>query len=492
MQVDVIDTLEDFAKLSDNWNSVYEFDPEAHFFLSWYWISKELEAARDPWFILAAKPLHTPSTYVAFFPLRLKTKSTKPGVFYNELTALASRRADYTGFICRPEYQEQALSAFAAKVRTFGWALLVLRNLQVSNKRLSYFLKGFPKSEFSTKEARYPSEETVNNHVCPFVKLPETWDAYLDHNVTSSTRQKIRRYLRKVDGNRDLRVQLSNASTIERDVGILLDFWRDQWGSNKGDRLGYLLQSTYLTLLQAFSSDQLFLPVLWNRDKPLGALGSFKDTQKRSLLFWIGGRDRSVEGLPPGFVLHAYSIRYAIEQGFTTYDFLRGNERYKYSFGAEERHIRCIVVGTLDRRNLGGALDRRSLATVLQRTHQLSRAGRYAEAEPGYRQVLEADPSNPGALYGLGQLMMVQKQHGAAENLFRELVTVQPRSAKAWLRLGQSLQAQGEAERAVESYHQVLAVEPMRGDVLQLISKLQSQLSLASPIAANSERLTLA
>jgi CelD/BcsL family acetyltransferase involved in cellulose biosynthesis len=75
--------------------------------------------------------------------------------------------------------------------------------------------------------------------------------------------------------------------------------------------------------------------VLWREETPLGALASFVDPQKASLLFYIGGRDESVDNPPPGLVLHAHSIRHAIANGFRTYDFLRGNEGYKYSLGAQ-------------------------------------------------------------------------------------------------------------------------------------------------------------
>jgi CelD/BcsL family acetyltransferase involved in cellulose biosynthesis len=103
--------------------------------------------------------------------------------------------------------------------------------------------------------------------------------------------------------------------------------------------------------------------------------------QRKSLLFFMGGRDETFVNPPPGFVLHAYSIRHAIENGFETYDFLRGNEPYKYAFGAEERRIRTIVVSTRDGSSLGGKLDRRSLPFVRQRTMELHKAHRLSEAE---------------------------------------------------------------------------------------------------------------
>jgi len=63
---------------------------------------------------------------------------------------------------------------------------------------------------------------------------------------------------------------------------------------------------------------------------------------------------------------HAHSIRYAIENGFTEYDFLRGNETYKYSFGVKERSIRHIVIGTKNGRNIGGRLNSRTVPAALK------------------------------------------------------------------------------------------------------------------------------
>ena len=49
------------------------------------------------------------------------------------------------------------------------------------------------------------------------------------------------------------------------------------------------------------------------------------DERKKTYNFYIGGRDESFKGPPTGLVLHAYAIRHAIANGFTKYDFLRGN-----------------------------------------------------------------------------------------------------------------------------------------------------------------------
>jgi hypothetical protein len=133
-----------------------------------------------------------------------------------------------------------------------------------------------------------------------------------------------------------------------------------KWGNRKGERLDSIQKIYRTMLMHCFSQGSLFLPVLWKGEIPLGALALLIDPEKRSLLFYVGGRDATVNNPPPGFVLYAYSIRYAIHHGFTTYDFLRGNESYKYSFGKKERRIRHIVVGARDVRKPRATADGRN------------------------------------------------------------------------------------------------------------------------------------
>lgn len=45
-----------------------------------------------------------------------------------------------------------------------------------------------------------------------------------------------------------------------------------------------------------------------------------------------------------GIVLTAYCIRHAIEQGREAYDFLQGDERYKYQFGGQDVEVRRLQI----------------------------------------------------------------------------------------------------------------------------------------------------
>jgi tetratricopeptide (TPR) repeat protein len=460
MRIDIIDSIKGLNDVRANWEAVYDADPEAQYFLSWTWISKWLAAVDRPWFVFAARPDGDSSAYVAFFPLWLGTKERKSGGFYNEIHMGGSYMADYTGVLCRPEFQEQAIPAFASRLKQLNWTNLRLEELRASEQRVSLLMQAFPESEFSVATIDRVNRDKIDNSICPAAPLPGDWDSYLETRLSANTRQKIRRVLRQLEKSGEFRITIAERDTFERDLEILLRFWTTRWGRRKGENLKAILANNRLMLRHAFATGTLFMPVLWKGERPLGALAILVDERKKSFLFLIAGRDETFDGPPPGLVLHAHSIRHAIRNGFVSYDFLRGNEPYKYSFGVEERRLTCLLLATKDGKNLGGKLDKRSLPFVLKRSMEHHRAGRHAKAEPGLRQILDLEPRHADALYCLGQITAKRGEHATAIALFKTLLSDHPDIAKAWVRLGRSLQARGELAEAVGALCEGIGREP--------------------------------
>ncbi|UEM24592.1 GNAT family N-acetyltransferase (plasmid) [Skermanella mucosa] len=474
MQIDVLDDVGSLARVRENWDEVYASDPEAQFFLSWGWIAAGVVDTKASWLVLAARPSEDDPDYVAFFAIRIGTER-KEGGFHNEIALGPLRLSDYKGMICKPEFEDAAIPAFAEHVRKLHWASMILEGFAASDRRIGLFLKTFRAEEFTIREFESIDKYSgVNNDICPYIKLPNDWDLYLNDYVSANTRQKVKRFLKKVDGG-EFRITHADEDTVRQDLKILLGFWTTKWGDRKGDRLKSILKTTHTMLLRSFEGGSLFLPVLWKEDRPLGALAFLTDRVKGALLFHSAGRDETFTSPPPGFILHAYSIRYAIAQGFRTYDFLRGNEPYKYMYGAQEQRIRTIVISTRDGRNLGGTLDRRSLPYAFQCTAALHQAGRLADAEDGYRQILEADPRFSPALYSLGQVLAARGSHAAAAETFRTLLAVKPRSHKGWFRLAKSLRALGDTDGAVSCCRNAVALEPGFHDAAAFLAELTSQ-----------------
>jgi CelD/BcsL family acetyltransferase involved in cellulose biosynthesis len=459
VQIDIIDNLASLYRLREDWKTVYRADREAHFFLSWTWMSTWFEKMNGQWLILAARENAAATDCIAFFPLRLRTKIDRKARLYNEIAMGGNRVADYTGLLCIPEYDEKAIPAFARTLKAMHWTRLHLEGFRASQDRLQHFLKAFPSRTFTVSELRAVNPDGTDNHICPLVDLPSDWDTYLAR-LSTNTRQKLRRLLRKIEDSGEFRITHATDATIDRDIDTLLRFWVARWGEHKGERAQSIQKHVRNLLRHWFDVGILFMPTLWQGDRPLGVLGSIIDRDKRSLLFWVAGRDDTVSNLSPGLVLHAHSIRYAIASGLTTYDFLRGNEAYKYSFGAREHAIKHLVISTCNRRNLGERLERRSLPVALRLASEMHQASRFLDAERGYRQILETEPRYGPALYAYAQLKAHRRDLVGAERLFRDLVAVEPHSAKARLGLARSLGAQQRFAEAAEVCRDALRLRP--------------------------------
>jgi tetratricopeptide (TPR) repeat protein len=88
------------------------------------------------------------------------------------------------------------------------------------------------------------------------------------------------------------------------------------------------------------------------------------------------------------------------------------------------------------------------------------RAGRLAEAEKLYRQVLTADPFHAASLHQLAQLASQIGRHEEAEELIKCAVAVAPAEPLYHLTQGNLLQATGQLKDAAASYRAAIALAP--------------------------------
>lgn len=179
--------------------------------------------------------------------------------------------------------------------------------------------------------------------VCPIIQLPTTWDEYL-MGLDKKQRHEIRRKLRKADATADTRfiivgpdhdldaemqafIELHQKSTPQKDQFMeprMQDFFFD---------VGRELQARGWLQLAFVEMDGQKAATLLNFD--------YGD----SILVYNSGYDPlRFRHLSPGIVVTARSIEHAIALGRQKFDFLRGDEVYKYRFGAEDTEVRRLLI----------------------------------------------------------------------------------------------------------------------------------------------------
>jgi tetratricopeptide (TPR) repeat protein len=224
-------------------------------------------------------------------------------------------------------------------------------------------------------------------------------------------------------------------------------------------------------LLQCFQDGSLLLPILWHGDKPVAAFVIFLDRNRNrnSLVCFLGSRDVAFGNPSPGLMLHADNIRWAIRNGFATYDLGTGNYAYKYMFGSEEHRIERFRIATKTGRNLGERLDSCSLPVVLARAKQLAEEGDTVNAVIACRQILAADPLQDEALALYRQT--VEKSVG--EEAEASVDEVQPEVAS--LETAFALHRAGDLAEAERQYRAVLADNPTSYDAAHQLGILYLQ-----------------
>lgn len=99
---------------------------------------------------------------------------------------------------------------------------------------------------------------------------------------------------------------------------------------------------------------------------------------------------------------------------------------------------------------------RTTLAMALVNCHADSLSAAIIE----YKEALEQEPENAGALRGLGFCYLRRGDNGQAVRVLRQATTTDPNNADGWVMLGQGQAIGGDTEAAIRSFEKALEINP--------------------------------
>jgi CelD/BcsL family acetyltransferase involved in cellulose biosynthesis len=175
------------------------------------------------------------------------------------------------------------------------------------------------------------------HEVCPVIHLPPDFDTYLN-SLDSKQRRELQRKLRRADG---MDVEIHTVGPDEDLNQAVDDFLQllQKSTPEKGDWLNEgrraVFHETARSAQKAGTLQLMFAEV--NGQKGAG-LFNF-DYNGRIWVYNSGLDPYAFSKLSLGWVLTGKAIEWAIENGRSEFDFLRGDETYKYQFGAEDTKI---------------------------------------------------------------------------------------------------------------------------------------------------------
>lgn len=330
MRIDVLTTLEQIDSVKNDWDSIYEKDENASFFLSWPWVRSWCAVTRYRWIILAARK-EASTLPVAFMPLGFKTRKINRFISTTDFVSSGGDWADHSGFVCMPEDSEETLTALASYLKKrIPWDSLSLN--EISDPRFAFFINLFTTRNYRTIHLKQSE--------CPFITLPETWEQYCHETISKRTHKDIDYYLRRIQRDIDFRSTTVTKDNLNESIEILLHLYENR----RKPQFKLMVTRFREILTRCFQNNVLWLNILWDGEKPIAAYSAFLDRKNNTFVGCNIGFDESYSKLRPGTIIFSESIKYAIENGFKYYDFGRGTEAYKYTLGAKDRFNQNTII----------------------------------------------------------------------------------------------------------------------------------------------------
>lgn len=181
--------------------------------------------------------------------------------------------------------------------------------------------------------------------VSPYIRLPRSFEEYLS-GVSSNLRYNFRRRRKALEreGKIELHV-VQDWPTIQASYGELLRLHRQRFRQKDemSDFLDPVAQRFHIEALHRMSAGGMArLFVLRVGGKAIAALYGFSAGKRFS--FYQSGMDPDWSRLSVGLVLMGYSIEEAIRSGHDEFDFLEGDQPYKYQWATKTRPLvtRCF------------------------------------------------------------------------------------------------------------------------------------------------------
>lgn len=308
---------------------------------------KELEAIarewRDLWNRSGRTPFQSPMWLVPWartytgdnlFVLTMSCEGRLVAVvpFYlwrEELFLLGNGISDYLDCILDPAFETEILGALEGWFENQSYAQKIwCSQLPVNSPLLRIELRTFSRSE-------------GNGDPCPVLNL----SGYSGKDFAPRKQlDKLQYYQRRAAKEGMIQFERAEGSNSGEYLEQLFELHQARWAEAGGGVLADdgIKEFHREAASQFAKSGNLRLYRMTLDSELLAVLYAFADS--KNTYYYLSGFDPSYEKLSPGTLIIGHAIERAIEEGHRTFNFLRGQESYKYAWGAVDTETRNLIL----------------------------------------------------------------------------------------------------------------------------------------------------
>ncbi len=337
LRIEVIRDPESLNAMRTDWNALLKRDSNRTIFQLWEWQSlvwEHMHGEKDRLCILA---LYRDNRLVGIAPLCLRLIRICC-VRMTVLCFLGDRYIDYQQVIADDDFREDVFHSAAAWIlgRKDNWDFVQLENM-IGNEANQLLMVALEKGEYNFKK--------LVSGKAPFLTLDRSRSLY-DQFYDPGFVRYLKRKKKKME--KDLDVSFNRVKDEKELDGCFRDFVglnrqrsRDklQIGIFRQSSIEDMVRALAIALLKAGLLRFYFLHV---QGKPAASLFNFAFDGK--IYYYQSGFDLSYRKYSVGHLCHLFAIEEAWNEDCSEYDFLAGDETYKWQWTEKFRTLYRIRV----------------------------------------------------------------------------------------------------------------------------------------------------
>ena len=329
MKVVCIKEFEKFVQLRKQWNALLFRSEQNSLFLTHQWFEAWWRCFGGEYELEILTAVDEHDNLIAVAPLMAGDK---------DLYFMANHEVtDYCDFITLEDKTDDFFEIMLDHFEKHYSHILSIEliNIPAGSSTLSSLPRFASKWSFSC--------EILESDVVPVLALPISYDTYIQ-SLSRKNRHELRRKLRRMESLGQIRIQrITDPQELNTAIQGFIALHRDSSLSKQEFWQKEGMSDFFMRLTHLFSLENwVELNLLYSKDELIAGLLNF--VYADNLYFYNMAYHREFSSYSPGFFLFHHSIRQAIEEKREEADFLRGREKYKYSFGAKDSKIFSLTL----------------------------------------------------------------------------------------------------------------------------------------------------
>ena len=337
LQISEINSKKQFYEMRTRWNQTLDKSKDNSIFLTWEKMAPSVNQLKKECTIKILCATEG-NELVGIAPFRKTRKNLKGNLGYSFIEPLTNGDTDYAGLIMAKQETNCIHQFLQYLYNQKDWDFMVLPDLPQASLTLE-LLKHTPKD--------LPKFKVEKGIICPYLKIPNSKEKLLA-NLSVKHQKNLQRRLRKLKkehGKVELK-QYYELGSFEQTMEIFFELHQKRWIlKNKPGRFDNqkARDITLQTAKYFAEKGWLRLYFLTVNNKPVAAELNLEYNKK--MYGHLGGFDPDYSNYSVGHLLTLKVLEECVEKGISEYDFMQGDEPYKFDWTSKYRqnmNVFCV------------------------------------------------------------------------------------------------------------------------------------------------------